>query len=174
MGKRIHPKERIAELSVEERCQTAEEYHASLVAPTFHMAKPFGGIMQAPHLRYHMSLLLSGLRLGQAMTFLDFGAGSCWFSRFLNQVLSIGQKRFELGEALPRHSSSTLTATKLIFLTSPWTVSCASMYSMRYWNTPKPAKIHLRRWNRHRQPVQAWIVQWIPAILPFPTDQRLH
>lgn len=108
MEKKIDPKELIAELSVEELCQTAEEYYASLVDPTFHMAKPFGGVMQAPDLLYHMSLLLSGLRLGQSMTVLDFGAGTCWFSRFLNQMkcitisvdpsetaLKIGQELFE-------------------------------------------------------------------------------
>lgn len=117
MEKKIDPADLIQELTVEELCESAEEYFASIDDYTFHMVKPFGGIMDAPELLYQMSLLLSGLRLGKSMTVLDFGAGTCWFSRFLNQMhcatisvdpsttaLRIGEELFErlpiLGESI--------------------------------------------------------------------------
>ncbi|MCA9990971.1 MAG: class I SAM-dependent methyltransferase [Ardenticatenaceae bacterium] len=83
---KIDPNDLITNLTVEELCKTAEDYYANIKDFTFHMAKPFGGIMETPDLLYKMSLLISGLRLGQSMTVLDFGAGTCWFSRFLNQM----------------------------------------------------------------------------------------
>lgn len=106
--KLITPEETMAALSVEQLCETAEDYYASLTDYTYHMAKPFGSVKDAPELLYHMALLLSGLRLGPTMTVLDFGGGTGWLSRFLNQLrcaticvdpsptaLRIGEELFE-------------------------------------------------------------------------------
>lgn len=82
----IDPKELIKELTVEELCETAEDYFASIKNPILQMAKPFSTIGMAPDLLQDMGLLLSGLNLSQTMTVLDFGAGTCWFSRYLNQA----------------------------------------------------------------------------------------
>jgi SAM-dependent methyltransferase len=104
----ITPEETIAALSVDQLCQTAEDYYASLTDYTYHMAKPFGSVKDAPQLLYNLALLLSGLRLGPTMTVLDFGGGTGWLSRFLNQLrcaticvdpspttLRIGEELFE-------------------------------------------------------------------------------
>lgn len=108
MKDRIDPEDLIEELSIEQLCATAEDYYANLTDYTFQMAKPFGSVMDAPDLLYKMGLMISGLRLGQGMTVLDFGAGTGWFSRFLNQMrcatisvdpsptaLRIGEELFE-------------------------------------------------------------------------------
>jgi len=72
--------------SVEELCQTAENYFKSIPDPTPQMAKPFRSLFEAPEKIQNLGLLLSGLNLGRTMTVLDFGAGTCWLSRFLNQL----------------------------------------------------------------------------------------
>lgn len=83
----INPKDMMEKLSVEELCLTAENYFKALSADMRSLvSKPFSSLRDAPELLENMSLLLSGLRLGKAMTVLDFGAGTCWFSRFLNQL----------------------------------------------------------------------------------------
>jgi len=104
----IDPKQLIEALSVEELCNTAEAYFSAIVDPTPQMAKPFSSLLEGPLLLQHLGLLLSGLHLGKTMTVLDFGAGSCWFSRFLNQLqcqtiscdpsqtaLSLGKRLFQ-------------------------------------------------------------------------------
>ncbi|MBN2006216.1 MAG: class I SAM-dependent methyltransferase [Anaerolineae bacterium] len=102
----IDPKRLIAEISVSDLCQTAEAYYRNLSDPTHQMAKPFANILETPILLYKMGLLLSGLRLGKTMTVLDFGAGTCWFSRLLNQLqcatisVDVSSTGLELGRRL--------------------------------------------------------------------------
>ena len=48
--------------------------------------KPFVDMIAAPDLCYKLGLILAGLKLGRAMKVLDFGAGTCWLSRYLNQL----------------------------------------------------------------------------------------
>ncbi|UCB45480.1 MAG: hypothetical protein JSV25_14930, partial [Spirochaetota bacterium] len=70
------------------------------------MSKPFSSTLEMPQLLYRMGLLLAGLRLGKSMVVLDFGAGSCWFSRFLNQLqcitisVDVSETALELGKKL--------------------------------------------------------------------------
>lgn len=102
---------------MEELCFTADEYFKHLRDPTSWMVKPFYSLVEAPALLQNTGLLLSGLNLGKTMTVLDFGAGSCWFSRILcqlqcntiscdvsNAALEIGQRLFRdlppLGKAV--------------------------------------------------------------------------
>lgn len=82
----IDPKEIIKELTVEELCETAEDYFASIKNPIPQMEKPFSSLLEAPEMLQNMGLLLSGLNLAKTMTVLEFGAGTCWFSRYLNQA----------------------------------------------------------------------------------------
>jgi len=82
----INPRTVIKNNSVEELCQIAENYFKSIPDPTPQMAKPFGSIFEAPEQIQNLGLLLSGLNIGRTMTVLDFGAGTCWLSRFLNQL----------------------------------------------------------------------------------------
>jgi SAM-dependent methyltransferase len=72
--------------SVEELCETAEEYFRRVPDPTPLMTKPFAFLHETPEMLQNLGLLFSGLQLGKSMTVLDFGAGTCWLSRFLAQL----------------------------------------------------------------------------------------
>ena len=76
----------IAELSVEELCQTAEEFFARLPNWDYLQSKPFAAINETPELLVCFAQVVQGLNLLPDMTILDFGAGSCWTSRFLSQM----------------------------------------------------------------------------------------
>lgn len=82
----IRPTDIINKLSVENLCENAEKYFSRIPDPTPLMAKPFISLTEGPILLYNLGLLLSGMRLGKSMKILDFGAGSCWLSKFLNQL----------------------------------------------------------------------------------------
>lgn len=76
----------IAELSVEELCQTAEDFFAQRLGWDSLRAKPLAEIDEAPELLVCFAQVVQGLRLLPDMTILDFGAGSCWTSRYLTQL----------------------------------------------------------------------------------------
>ena len=86
MDKPIKPEELLEELGVAGLCCTAEEYFKNLTDHTQLMAKPFHDIVESPKLLCKLGQMLSGLRLGKGMTVVDFGAGSCWLSRLLNEL----------------------------------------------------------------------------------------
>ena len=94
--------------SVEELCQTADDYYKSISDPTAQMAKPFGSLSEAPYILLNMGHLLSGLRLGKTMTILDFAAGVCWLSRYLSQLqcktisCDVSKTALEIGKRLFR------------------------------------------------------------------------
>jgi ubiquinone/menaquinone biosynthesis C-methylase UbiE len=73
-------------LSVEALCETADKYYLSILDPVEQMGKPFSNPLDAPEMLVNLGQLLSGLRLTKSMTVLDFAAGTCWLSRFLNQM----------------------------------------------------------------------------------------
>ena len=74
------------ELSVEELCETAEEYFSSLTDWTHLQSKPFGFVQEVPHVLIRFSTLLQGLALGPNMTVLDFGSGPGWATHYLTQL----------------------------------------------------------------------------------------
>ncbi|HKQ50866.1 MAG TPA: class I SAM-dependent methyltransferase [Pyrinomonadaceae bacterium] len=76
----------IEELSVEELCKTAEEFFARLPNWDYLHAKPFAAMSETPELLVCFAQVVQGLNLLPDMTILDFGAGSCWTSRFLSQL----------------------------------------------------------------------------------------
>ena len=82
----IDVRQRMQEMSVEELCQTAEEFFARLVSWDYLLAKPFAALGEAPELLVCFAQLIQGLRLLPDMKVLDFGAGSGWTSRFLTQL----------------------------------------------------------------------------------------
>jgi len=108
LNDRIDPKDLIRTLSVEELCATAEDYYRKIHDPTPQMTKPFAFLQETPELLHRMGLIISGLRLGTTMTVLDFGAGTCWLSRFLAQLhcytISVDASRtaLEIGKRLFR------------------------------------------------------------------------
>lgn len=76
----------LAESSVEDLNGLAEEYFARLKTWDYHLAKPFGAFDETPQLLINFAVVLQGLVLCPGLTVLEFGAGTCWASRFLTQL----------------------------------------------------------------------------------------
>jgi SAM-dependent methyltransferase len=93
-------------MSVEELNRTAEAYFARVTSFDFHLAKPLWSADDAPELLNTFAHLLRGLQLLPGMTVVDFGAGSCWASRWLTQMgmaaiaLDVSTSALKIGEAL--------------------------------------------------------------------------
>src|SRR5712691_553402 len=85
-GEVIDVRELMAEASVEELNRRAEEYFARVSDWNYHLAKPFGSLDEVPQLLINFAVILQGLSICQGMTVLEFGAGTCWASRFLTQL----------------------------------------------------------------------------------------
>jgi ubiquinone/menaquinone biosynthesis C-methylase UbiE len=104
----IDPKDVIKNKSVEQLGVTAENYFKCRTDQIPLMLKPFSSPTETPAILQNMSLLLSGLHLGKSMTVLDFAAGTCWFSRYLNQMqcctisCDISRTALEIGKRLFR------------------------------------------------------------------------
>jgi ubiquinone/menaquinone biosynthesis C-methylase UbiE len=102
----IDPKEIIKKFTVEELCETADNYFKAIPDPTPLMAKPFNTFIETPTMLQNMGLLLSGLQLAKTMTVLEFAAGTCWFSRYLNQAqcitisCDVSETALEIGKRL--------------------------------------------------------------------------
>jgi 2-polyprenyl-3-methyl-5-hydroxy-6-metoxy-1,4-benzoquinol methylase len=102
----IDVKKLIAELSVEELCQTAEEFFARLPNWDYLHSKPFAAINETPELLVCFAQVVQGLNLLPDMKILDFGAGSCWTSRFLSQMgleviaVDVSPSALKIGEEL--------------------------------------------------------------------------
>lgn len=102
----IDPKEIIEKFTVEELCQTADSYFKAIPDPTPLMTKPFNTFIETPTMLQNMGLLLSGLHLAKTMTVLEFAAGTCWFSRYLNQAqcitisCDVSETALEIGKRL--------------------------------------------------------------------------
>ena len=73
-------------MSVESLNQTAEQYFASIQNWDALLAKPLSQVEDAPVLLTNFAQVLNGLQLAPGMSVLDFGAGSCWASRWLTQL----------------------------------------------------------------------------------------
>ena len=104
----IDPKDVMRRYTVEELCETADQYYRSVSDPTPLMSKPFTFLHETPEALHNLGLLLSGMHLGKTMKVLEFGAGTCWLSRVLTQLncqmiccdasrtaLDIGKRLFE-------------------------------------------------------------------------------
>jgi ubiquinone/menaquinone biosynthesis C-methylase UbiE len=95
-------------MTVEALNETAEQYFASARNWDRLMAKPLSGIDGAPALLNDVAHLLAGLRLLPGMRVVDFGAGSCWLSRWLTQLgmeaiaLDVSPTALKIGQELYR------------------------------------------------------------------------
>lgn len=76
----------IAETPLDELNRLAEEYFARLNDWSFHLAKPLSSVDEAPQLLINFAVVLQGLNLCPGLTVLEFGAGTCWASRYLTQL----------------------------------------------------------------------------------------
>lgn len=82
----LEPAKLISEVSVSKFCQTADIPFKEVTDPVPLMGKPFGNMVEAPDILFNLGHVLSGLQLGRTMQVVDFGAGTCWLSRCLNQL----------------------------------------------------------------------------------------
>jgi glycosyltransferase involved in cell wall biosynthesis/SAM-dependent methyltransferase len=102
----IDVRQRMNEVSVEELCETAEEFFAQIDNWDYLHSKPFAAIDETPELLNNFAQLVRGLKLLPDMTVVDFGAGSCWTSRFLSQLgmrviaVDVSSSALEIGKEL--------------------------------------------------------------------------
>jgi len=82
----LEPERLIKEVSVSKFCETADVPFREVTDPVPLMAKPFGNMVESPDILFNLGHVLSGLQLGRTMQVVDFGAGTCWLSRCLNQL----------------------------------------------------------------------------------------
>ena len=100
--------ELIKTVSVEDLAKTAEGYFRAVENPDLLLSKPFSDLAETPELLVTFGQVLRGLRPLPGMRVLDFGAGTCWTSRFLTQVgcrvtaLDVSPTALELGRRLYR------------------------------------------------------------------------
>lgn len=102
--------------TIEELNQAADEYYSRRENDLYFYAKPLALPGEAPLLLIQFAKLLQGLRLLPDHRVLDFGAGSCWTSRWMTQMgcrvvaldispaaLRIGARLFEKLPVLGEH-----------------------------------------------------------------------
>jgi SAM-dependent methyltransferase len=95
-----------ATMSVEKLCGTAEEYYAVRKNWDYFLAKPLWNAEEATELLQNFAFVLHGLQLLPGMSVVDFGAGSCWASRWLTQLgmavvaLDVSQTALKIGQEL--------------------------------------------------------------------------
>ena len=92
--------------SVAELAERAERYFQSVDNPSTLLAKPLGNARETPDLLVTFGQVLRALRPLPGMTVLDFGAGTCWTSRFLTQLgcrviaMDVSRTALEFGKQL--------------------------------------------------------------------------
>ncbi|MBO0882202.1 MAG: methyltransferase domain-containing protein [Mycobacterium sp.] len=104
----VDPADLIDTLSVEDLAKTADDYFRNLENPESLLAKPLHNADEAPDLLITFGHVLRALKPTPHLTVLDFGAGTCWTSRWLTQLgcrvialdvseaaLAIGKELFE-------------------------------------------------------------------------------
>ncbi len=97
--------ELIQKYSIEQLNEAAEQYWLRMTDSTELLAKPvnFGEVR---HLLVQFAHMVGGLEVYPGMTVLEFGAGSCWSSRMLNQLgmkvisADVSPTALEIGKSL--------------------------------------------------------------------------
>ncbi len=98
----------IETLSVEELARTADEYFQLHRDTDVYVAKPFNSAQDAPDLVIAFGHVLAGLNPAYGSDVLDFGAGTCWSTRFLTQMglavtaMDVSKTALEIGQELFR------------------------------------------------------------------------
>ncbi len=104
----IEVKALMKSLTQQELLAAAEAYYASIANPAFQLAKPFASVDDCPALLASFAKLLRDGRYLPGHRVLEFGAGSCWAGRLLNQLgmavtsLDVSPSALALGERLVR------------------------------------------------------------------------
>lgn len=103
----IDVRQLMREVSIEDLCRAADDFFRTVDWNTI-QAKPFADIAETPELLICFAHVVRGLNLLPDMTVLDFGAGTCWTSRFLSQLglkviaLDVSSSALEIGRDLYR------------------------------------------------------------------------
>lgn len=93
-------------MTVEALNETAEHYFASVKNWDGPITKPLASIEGAPALLNNFAHVMNGLNLLPGMRVLDFGAGTCWASRWLTQLgleviaLDVSATALKMGQML--------------------------------------------------------------------------
>lgn len=104
----IDVKALIKSLTQEELIEAAERYFATVTDPSFHLSKPFANIDECPTLLGNLAKVLQDGEFLPGHRVLEFGSGSCWAGRLLNQLgmevvsLDVSASALALGERLSR------------------------------------------------------------------------
>jgi SAM-dependent methyltransferase len=125
----INVKTLMKSLTQQELLAAAEAYFSSIVDPTYHLSKPFANVDECPTLLANFSKLLHDGRFLPGHRVLEFGAGSCWAGRILNQLgmavtsLDVSASALALGQRLryeqrvfgprPKHSFLQFDGVKI-------------------------------------------------------------
>jgi ubiquinone/menaquinone biosynthesis C-methylase UbiE len=102
----INPRKLAKDLGIERLNHAAEEYYQKISDLEYYLAKPFAIASETPHLLVPFTQILQGLSVVPGLTVLDFGAGSCWASRFLTQLgceviaLDVSSTALKIGQEL--------------------------------------------------------------------------
>jgi SAM-dependent methyltransferase len=103
--------------------RAAEHYYTAFDETEYLLGKPFTDELSLPRHLFSMGVLLHGLRLRRADVVVEFGAGSCWVSHFLNRFgcktisIDVSQAAIALGQELFRRDPTTDWSLKPEFLT---------------------------------------------------------
>lgn len=96
----------LSTLTVEELAESADAYFRQMGNPDYYLAKPLTNVDEAPDFLICFGALVAGLRPLPGMVVLDFGAGTCWTSRWLSQLgcevvaLDVSATALALGQEL--------------------------------------------------------------------------
>ena len=94
-------------LSLDELSEAADDYYVkNLANADYYFAKPLGSIDEAPDLLACIAQVLGVLRPLPGMRVVDFGAGTCWSTRWLTQLgcrtvaVDVSQAALDVGRQL--------------------------------------------------------------------------
>lgn len=93
--------------------RAAEHYYTAFDEPEFLMGKPFTDDRGFSKHLVNLGVLVDGLRLRRSDVVVEFGAGSCWVSHFLNRF---GCKTISIDV-----STTALALGRELFRRDPWT-----------------------------------------------------
>jgi SAM-dependent methyltransferase len=93
--------------------RAAEHYFTAFNETPFLLGKPFSDELGFARHLFSLGVLLSGIRLRRSDVVVEFGAGTCWVSHFLNRFgcrtisIDVAQSALDLGRELFRRDPAT-------------------------------------------------------------------
>lgn len=96
----------VSKYSFQEHAQRADQYFATVDLASVIARKPFASVDEAAVISAGIGVILGNLKLFHGARVLDFGAGTCWFSRILASVgcdvvaADVSRNALELGRSI--------------------------------------------------------------------------